>query len=694
MKNRIIALLLTLVMLVGMVGVFASCGEEEPEAQEPCTTHTDKNGDGKCDTCQATVEKPKDPTTDDPTDDPTEEDPTEEDPTEDDPTTDDPTEDDPTEEDPTEEDPTTEDPTEEDPTEDPTEDTPKPPLTDFCDHYDDNYDGYCDECDTQLEAEHECDDGDGDGECDECGVVLDEDKVVSYPWNKQTLIFQFTENDNGKELSSGCHRYLAGDDTSFNETIDKSIKKRNTEAEYLTKIKVTYTYWPNTADYGWGDCIEKIENIVDSQSTGNVPDVYCNFVYDMVGASVKGCFANLRGTSRGAGELKGLNYFEFLEDDYNESINNRGYMYEYMTSVTLSKHKMYILASDYFTDMIRAFFIIPVGIQMLEAYGEPITGDKNGDGKFTVDDFYKDVTEGNWDYQMMMDYAAAVYQDDGNPNTSGEWLGDKRIGFAMGGGLASSGLMYTTSVVIIHNEWNPDRNEYDYYYPEENEALYDFCAATTKLFQSPGIMIVKNENGEKSIDRWGASHLLAIRTRFAEGAVLFGDIMMVGALEYDEYQSMSDKGGFGVVPVPLYSGRDSGDRYLTQIHNVGRPGAIGVNTTKFVECTAFLNYQSTHSTDILNDYYNYKLMYDIAGGAQGTVEMLRYIRLNVRTSFDKAFEDAIGVFYGQEAYDRKILVIFSGKGFEGDMRQEYAALYDVKSANLKTLVEYYETAEE
>ena len=94
MKNRIIALLLTLVMLVGMVGVFASCGEEEPEAQEPCTTHTDKNGDGKCDTCQATVEKPKD-----------------------DPTTEEPTEEDPTEEDPTEEDPTTEEPTTEDPTE-------------------------------------------------------------------------------------------------------------------------------------------------------------------------------------------------------------------------------------------------------------------------------------------------------------------------------------------------------------------------------------------------------------------------------------------------------------------------------------------------------------------------------------------------------------------------------------------------
>ena len=52
MKNRIISLLLALVMLVGMVGVFASCGEEEPETPsgETCT-HVDKNGDGLCDNC-------------------------------------------------------------------------------------------------------------------------------------------------------------------------------------------------------------------------------------------------------------------------------------------------------------------------------------------------------------------------------------------------------------------------------------------------------------------------------------------------------------------------------------------------------------------------------------------------------------------------------------------------------------------
>ena len=304
-------------------------------------------------------------------------------------------------------------------------------------------------------------------------------------------------------------------------------------------------------------------------------------------------------------------------------------------------------------------------------------------------------TAGEWDYDLMMDYAAAVHQDDGNANTSEEWLGDNRVGFAMAsGGLAACGLLYTTSVVIIEKKWDDQTNDYAYYYEKENEALYNFCEATTELFRAPGIFIAQQNSGQAtSLDQWGKSSLLAIRTRFSQGAVLFGDIMVVGALEYDAYQSMGEIGGFGVVPVPLYNGRASGDKYLTQIHVIGRPGAIGVNTKKFVECTAFLNYVSTHSTEILDDYYNYKLCYDIAGGAQGTVNMLKYIRLNVRTSFDKVFEDAIGVFHGEEAYDDKILVIISGDGFECEtIRAQYAEIYDKKTNYLEVLVKYYETA--
>ena len=155
---------------------------------------------------------------------------------------------------------------------------------------------------------------------------------------------------------------------------------------------------------------------------------------------------------------------------------------------------------------------------------------------------------------------------------------------------------------------------------------------------------------------------------------------------------MKDDGGFGVVPCPLYRKYDENgeqERYLTQIHNMGRPGAIAANTLKFVECTAFLQYQSTHSTDILNEYYDYKLQYDVVDGTQtGTVEMLQYIRSNVRTAFDKTFEDAISKFYGTED-SKSWASIIGSKNFQLDIRGDYVSIVTAKNVHLQALEAYY-----
>lgn len=57
MTKRIIALLLSLMLTVGITLALASCGET-PETPTACTEHTDNDGDGICDTegCGATVE--------------------------------------------------------------------------------------------------------------------------------------------------------------------------------------------------------------------------------------------------------------------------------------------------------------------------------------------------------------------------------------------------------------------------------------------------------------------------------------------------------------------------------------------------------------------------------------------------------------------------------------------------------------
>ena len=512
-------------------------------------------------------------------------------------------------------------------------------------------------------------DEDKDGFCDTCKTDNPEGGfVIEYPWDSQTLIFQLTENDNNRELSSGCHRYLAGDDTDYTKAIDTAIDQRNARAKAMTGIDIVYLYWDNTRMYGLGSCVDQM---IYSKSTKSSPDVYVNFMYDMVGATVKGYFANLKGASRGEGELAGLNYFEFNYPNYKESVNNRGYMYEWMNSLTLSQHKMYLLGSDYFTDIMRAAYVIPVNLELLEIYGESITGDRNNDGKFTVDDFYAQVYAGEWTYDVLMDYADAVSISGGDG-----------VGFAMSkSNFTASGLIYSTPMSLIEKTINPETNDYDHYYPDENKKLGDFSNAVKALLVAPGVNYNVNAND--------------IRNSFAENKILFGDIVILGSLEKAEYQSMREGLGFGVVMLPLYNKEakyEANAPYITQIHNVARIGAIAKNTTKFVECTAYLNYQSTNSTQILDDYYKYEITYNLQFDvAQSNIEMLKYIRANIRTSFDKAMEDAMLIVCDDNAYDYRITTMLSRDSWQvEDIRGDYSSVVNAKRSYLWEIIERFE----
>ena len=564
-----------------------------------------------------------------------------------------------------------------------------------CEHIDENpKDAYCDKCDEYIE--HDCVDKYNEGTCWICGeAVTKNDEVINYPWDSQTLVFQLTENTNGQQIVSVSRKYLAGESGSTSDSVATAVANRNAAAEYATGIEVNYLYWSDDATYAWGKCIEQIQ--LANQSGGeSMPDVHINFVYDMVGASLKQAFANLRSTSRGSGNTKGLNYFSFLDENYDETVDDKGYMYEYMSSLTLAPEtKMYVLSSDYFIDMVRAFFIIPVSLKLLQDYGVDIVaqglngkvyenGDRDGDKDFDVDDFYAMVKNGEWTYDTLAKFSAKVY----SPSTGSDgniWVGDERLGFAMAiNGLPASGLLYTTNVEIITKTKNSD-GTYTYTYPQENEPFYAFCDATDVLFKKPGVCIVNEKFSE-----FGTDAILAIRERFSKNHVLFGDIMLLGALEFKAYQDMrmTADSGFGVVPVPLFN-PEYQDKYLTQVHNVGCCGAISAMTTKFAECTAFLNYQSKESKEILDSYYKYNIEYALSGDSEGTRDMLRYIRDNVRSSFDKAMEDALGVF-DTTASENKWHNILMDYKFQVNIRSEYGQKYQLKQTILNNLQKAYE----
>ena len=276
-------------------------------------------------------------------------------------------------------------------------------------------------------------------------------------WNNTDLIFQLTNNSNSNELSSTLRRYLAGEDyTVSGGDIDDAVAARNAKAYADTRVTVKYDYLDNTTDFGWGRNVDRIFTQVNSGATGT-PDMYCNFAYDMTCVSLKNAFANLYSTAYG----QGMNFFRFTAADYKgigesffDADAGEGYFFDYMKSLTLSDNKAYCLASNYCIDMVRAFLVVPVNIDMMNqiAVGDS-TGDKGVmDGKFDISDFYQLVWDGDFTYDALATLAEAVYSPESDYNIGAD-LGDI-LGFAAGtgSGLTSSGLLYTTDVKIIDKE--------------------------------------------------------------------------------------------------------------------------------------------------------------------------------------------------------------------------------------------------
>ena len=633
MKTKLLALLLVMIMALGML---AACGGGDKE----CTNHVDANLDGKCDNegCDKAV-----------------------------------------------------------------------PCTK---HVDENHDGKCDRAYCGMTVSIKCDDhydDDGDYKCDNCGERIDVWEDLQVMWDDETsLIFYMTENSNQQELPSTCKRYMAGEDETANENIDIQVGLRNEAAYSRAKVSVHYEYYPDDTNYGWGKCVEDILAKIKSGSS-ETPDMYCNFIYDMIAVSLKGGFANLYTDKLGSGDLLGVNYFQFAKNPENFEDTGDGYMVEYMKSLSLSKFKVYCLASDYFTDMVRAFFVVPVNVNLMATIPVDLTkddafnSDRTGDGRFDIDDFYQLVKDGDWNYTTLGQFAAAVLAQGSDGPTNVDELNDT-LGFAITeGGLPASGMIYTTSVTIINRVWSDVYDDYEYAYPNpatpEGEAdiddLVKLCDNMKLLFDGPGVISINSSSSFVSKYAEGQSNsLVAIRKRFADDKILFGGIICLGSLEYDDYQDM--EGGFGVAPAPLYRDvnpeTNAPDNYLTQIHNVGRVGAIGWTTLKFAQCSAFLDYVSTHSTHILNEYYDYKLKYDIAGdvsGSNGNSYMLQYIRENVRSSFDKAYEDAIGYYYSdndKEAVMKRWHMMVANAHYQlTDMNTQYERVYGEKEERLQML---------
>ena len=520
-------------------------------------------------------------------------------------------------------------------------------------------------------------------------------KYYEYTWSTTTLNVEISEHTASQELISRTRRYLAGEDASASEPLDDQVRTRNARAEKVTRTKIKYTYLPDTTTNAWGKSMDRIAKEAKAGAE-NSADIYINFIYDMVGASLQKAFANLRSTTMyGAA---GKNYFEFTAADYDAVKDDEGYMYDLMNSLSFSTKKMYVLTSDYLIDVVRAFFVVPVNIEMINGI-DPSTVEQydNGDGVFDIDDFYNSVVwDYKWNYTAVKVFSESVAVMEGEkPNWKGQDSNDV-FGFALGSatsGIHGVGILYGTDVEIITRELGDD-GFYNVYYPAsaEDSGYAQFCDALADLFSANGVYDV----AQGSLTNTPSMQITA---KFAANQLLFGGVICAGNLELGEYQTMNANGaGFGVAPVPMYReyneavdvDENGQNRYYrTASHNIAKCAGISFSTTKFKQASAWLDYQSTHSTDILNKYYKDKLQYGFAGNNQHNVDVLEMLRDNVSTALDKCYDDAIKAYFPDVDY-RWCYLPRSANWKATDIRTRYTAAVQAKKGFLEEIRTAYD----
>ena len=535
-------------------------------------------------------------------------------------------------------------------------------------------------------------------------------------WKETPIIYELTEASDGGQFTAGTRRYYAGGDTASTKVIDVNIRNRNGTAAKNAKVKINYQYLADTKNNDWSRSVETIFKNSTSYVAGKSVDIYCNFAYDLTGAAAKGCFANLFSNTDLSEKAYGTgkNFFRFTEEDYEYMSENyfdsgvgEGYFFQYMQSLTLSNDKMYVLGSDYCTDLVRAFHVVPVNIELMNNINPAVLaanlGDDYNEELTNIQNLYEMVWANKWNYDTLLKFSKSVYTPNQNGLSANADITDT-LGFGIPAGtsLPACGLLYSSSVEILKKEHltaeekdriiaNSLNNPIDYkkanfivgdylvYYPDTNQRFTDFADALNDLFErgkTMGVCIVNSADGD-------------CRASFIGGKMLFGSIIELGSLEDPDYQGMRAGTGFGIVPVPVF---DPDDEYRTFVHNNARVIAIETRTDRFEQISAYLDCQSRTSSDILNMYYENELAQSLQGETgDDNSRMLTYIRNHVRNVFDKTYEDVMGVFNAStdaEATMRRWHETLRINKFQiSSMGTLYAERKDAKAADLKAVID-------
>ena len=439
---------------------------------------------------------------------------------------------------------------------------------------------------------------------------------------QRTFTIELSKHSDAEKTSKN-DRFVAGPDEiqpGVTPRLDEYVYERNKKAIDLMDLIISYVYW----DYEWSKQGDMIKTVVLGNAK-DAPDLFVNMIYDLNVATLSGTFKDIRSIP--------ASYFNF---------DAQGWMTEWMESLSVTGDRAYVLGGDYFLDILRAMGALPVNITLMNANREKLAPAILGSDESLEENeklsihFFDFVEEGKWTWTTLHDLCEAIWVDvDGNEQDSiSDTLGIVADNF---GGLTSELYIFScsgNSIFTVAPVEDPTSEYYEkdwIYYSTDPTALGNIFDAVTAVYSGHGSLSTTGSFAQTSPDNPGAA---LHRMKFAEGTLLTAGAVVLGALEDESFQTMTDI--FTVVPLPKISPEN---HYNTVIHTIGDAGAINVNTRKAVAISAFLQYCCEHSSNVRNEFLENVTKFKTTIYDQGTDRMLDLIYDSVINGRDKTLED-------------------------------------------------------
>ncbi len=416
--------------------------------------------------------------------------------------------------------------------------------------------------------------------------------------------------------------YIAGPDSPEGASaISRLVYERNKEASELLGITIEYEL--NSS--GWGAAHQNISRVCTSADIKGAPDMFVNMMYDMVGAALSSSFRDLL-TIEGS-------YFDFEEE---------GWFYDIMSDMSFSRERVYLMASDYFVDVLRNMMLMPFNLSMLDtsqenqALVDALTGGAYQSGEYLSDYLFDLVKDGKWTYDKLLEICEKIYKE--GDSVSGDSEGDiLGIYLDAAGGNMASAFLYSTDIPCLADTLDANGAVTALTYPATGEQMNKVFQAIDKLVKGTGTLVAQTDvetNKSEVINNM-------IRAKFAKGEVFCDGVELLGSFEADVYQKdMRDI--FSVVPVPLLA-EGSVDDHNTPIHNCAMVGGINIQSQKYLAISAFVQYCTEHekTQEIRYEYLEIAMKYDMFEHNPGTDDMLDIIYDNIDSCREMIIDNVV-----------------------------------------------------